>query len=379
MAWTRRHRGRKIAAVLTLIAIGAIGIWALRGLYGVPDLSRPTSRTLPASASTTAAAESGKSDEVLISLAGDGQLGDLAAVSAKHPDLAATLAESLASFVANDTGLRASDDWRAVANFRVFGAAVHDGEVWLFAHEFADTFSFTGGRLIEEGGMSAPIRIRLSSDSLACLSIDEPEDGEGYGESIDRMMPAWAAQRAAGSSYATDVHAVRDAAGRWAKPLVARNNLITLPRPAHADPHHHQPDVYGLPGLSAAVSGIRVRVIPVPRSSDETPGIDDLEKASTSPDGRFECFFPLTGWEGLVVRDNRTGQWMHVDGPRLDLTIDHIAWAGSTLLFDKVDVGYSEPRPEIMTSIHVEVDLSKRTVQRVVPLGPYTANWHPGR
>ena len=373
----RRACGMTLLAATLMFAGGAVG-GCTRAQQVVTAEQHRTSSTSASVTSSTATASSssivsGHSAIVRVTLAQDGALGNLSEVLAKRSDFASSLASSLASPVIR--GQDNGDGLLVVASFRVVGSTARGKELHLFAHELREGFDFRGGRLTEWGGMSAPVRIRLSGSTLACLGIDLPEDGEGFGSSLDRMMPQWAANRALSDPTAAEVQAVRDVAGVWARPMIARTPLVQLPRPTWTDPHRHVPDIYGLGALPQAVTGISVRVVPPPRSTDDTPGLGDLERESISPDKRYECFSPLTAWNGLVVHDKRTGQWMHVDGPGLDITIDRIAWASGMLCFDKVDVGFSEPRPKATTGVHVEIDLAKHTVDRVVPIGPYTANW----
>jgi hypothetical protein len=76
-----------------------------------------------------------------------------------------------------------------------------------------------------------------------------------------------------------------------------------------------------------------------------------------------------------VVSDTGTGSLVHVDSPGIGTgVIDRFAWRGHTLVFDIEDVGFSEPRPKEMTAAHVEVDLDRGVIERVVPVGPYSFN-----
>ncbi len=52
-----------------------------------------------------------------------------------------------------------------------------------------------------------------------------------------------------------------------------------------------------------------------------------------------------------------------------------IAWAGLTLAFGLVDVGFAEPRPRVMTKTRLEIDCAAARVTRVVSFGSYTNNW----
>lgn len=321
--------------------------------------------------STEAPPGQGDQSSILVSLATSGERGDLPKLLRKRPDLASALATAVAPQV--ESQARGFAGIHVAASFKIVGSATEGPEVWLFAHESLATFSVGGGRLIEEGGMSAPVRIRLSVDSLQPIAIDEPLDGSAYGPSIGKMMPEWASERAAAIQW--DGEALRAAAGRWAQRKGRLAELISLSKPAHSDPHSHEPNVYSLDAIQPDIHGFEVGEVTLSKS-DSTPNLDALEKVSSSPDGRFDCYVSLNGWNGVVVHDSRFERWLGVTGPGLGILIDDIAWVGDSLVFDKVDVGFSEPRPAQMTIIHVELDLSGPAIERVVPFGPHTGNWH---
>jgi hypothetical protein len=268
-----------------------------------------------------------------------------------------------------------SDTWkefggRSVASFQVIGSSSVDEEVWLFAHESLATFYIAGGRLIESGGMSVPVRVRLDAGDLRPLSIDMPSDGSEYAPSLKRLMPNWAVERL--FEVERDAQALRDAAGLWAKRSGLLPGLVAVAPPDHADPHNHQPDVYTLPAIPPDIHGFTVNIVERPRSTTDR----DLEWISKSRDGRFECFFNLGSGAVLVIHDRHSSRRLQVAGPGLDVTIENVQWVGDTIVFDKVDVGFGEPRPEQMTMVHVEINLEELSVVRVVPFGPYTSNSH---
>jgi hypothetical protein len=223
-----------------------------------------------------------------------------------------------------------------------------------------------------------PVRIVLSVDPLRVESIDEPEDGGGYGSSLARLMPAWAVNRLDQPDTDWDTQAVRDTAGAWAKRNGLLAQLISVQRPQHADPHHHVPDVYDLGVIRPSVSGFSVRTVQLSHAPRH-PNISDFEREFASRDGRYIYYYPISGyWPGVVIHDLKAHRWLHVAGPGLDLDErQNFDWVGNTLVFDAVDVGFSRPRPRPMTMIHVEIDLEKPAIERVVPIGPYTGNWPP--
>lgn len=78
------------------------------------------------------------------------------------------------------------------------------------------------------------------------------------------------------------------------------------------------------------------------------------------------------------MHDAQRGRWLAIDGPGVALmttTDAGYAWAGTTLVFDIVDVGFSEPRPKVMTMARIEIDCAAARISRVVPFGPFTGNW----
>lgn len=151
----------RIAVLIIAAVILAGGAYALDMLASSstedehPKFSPPNSRADETTITHT--------PDVLVSFAQNGERGQLAELLNQKPNLASKLSASLAPLVQ-------SNSWKGpgrhtVASFQVIGASITDKELWLFAHESQATFYIAGGRLIESGGMSVPVRVRLSAGS----------------------------------------------------------------------------------------------------------------------------------------------------------------------------------------------------------------------
>lgn len=309
--------------------------------------------------------------DVFVAFAADGERGDLPGLLTRRPDLGTRLATDLVPLLEAevetwDDGL---PDPYTAASYRIIGAGTDGDEIHLYAHESVECFAFDGGRLMDDFTASyGPVRIRLSP-SLLPLAIDWPQGmGGDYLSSCEELLPKWALGPALLQN--PDKQTLRRAAGRWVARTGRLPELRRLPRPGHADPHGHSPDVYTLGALPDEVHGLSV-------AEARPPTVRANDKLASSPDGRFACYMPDD--EVLFVHDARLDRWLRIEGPGIynaDLA-DNFSWAGDVLVFDIVDVGFSMPRPMKMSKAHVEVDLGSARIARVVPLGPHTGNWRP--
>jgi hypothetical protein len=317
-----------------------------------------------------------RSTDVIVSFAEDGKRGDLPELISKHPDLATTLARSLAPHVRAEAKghFHQKRDSLVVANYRVFGAATGASGVRLFASERVETFGSGGGRLFEGGGvsLSGPVVITLSST----LRPRRFEYGDEFcdHDANAKLMPQWAWQR--WWKLGGDVQVLRQAASRWFEASGRTVRLVHLPSPSHADPHQHPYDVYALGVIPAKASGFSISRVPAPRLYGGGPMTDQQQGVSRSPDGRFTVYWPRAR-PAVLVHDGRGDRWLHLDGPGLySGYVSRWAWASDTLTFDVIDIG-REQSPSEMTKVHIEVDWAARRVTRVVPVGPYTGNAQP--
>jgi hypothetical protein len=342
-------------------------VFALGALAGCETRPKPSPLKTGVSAETTS-----RYADVVVAFARNGQRGDLASLLASRPGFPSQLAAALIP-TRTMTGENDRSHWFGAYFIGGASYSPRAGLITLYAHELDEVFVIAGGRLVETSGESMPVRIVLSEQPLHVESIDMPADGEGYGASVARMMPSWAADRLDQLDTDWDTRALRDAAGRWSKRSGLLARFISISRPHHADPHHHVPSVYGLRVIPPGASGLSVHVVhlwEVPRH----PNLGDFEMESTSSDGRFVYYWPISGyWSGLLIRDQEKNRWLHVGGPQLDLPM-RVTWVGTTLVFDVADVGFGEPRTRKTTITHVEVDLERPAIERVVPIGSYTGN-----
>lgn len=323
--------------------------------------------------------------DITVAFANNGRRGTLPDLLATHPALGESLAKQLPPLLAANAAPR--PDQFVVGTYRIVAAARTKAGIDIYAQSTYGVFAFAGGRLFEggcSGGFSGPVRIRLTRD-LQAVAIDEPDafdDDDG-----SSIMPSWVATRINGMGDDRDDEiGLQKMAGRVVASRLPR--LVHLPAPDHANPLRDQthvyangplddanspdpPDLYAMGAIPDPANGFAVRVVGAPQAAANP------ERLMSSPDRRFVCYLSLDGPHGLYVHDVLKHAWLAIDGPSLLDEADTwtAAWAGDTLVFDIVDVGFSEPRPPVLTKTHVEVDLSARRVTRVVPFGPYTGNW----
>jgi hypothetical protein len=315
--------------------------------------------------SNQATSSDGRAQIVMVSLAQDGERGDLPALMSERSDLAkalsAGLAETVQLFWEGD-----EESQLAIASYVVIGAANEDGGVSLYARKDLMTYAVLGGRLAEVGGDSSPVRIRTGLD-LAVQGIDEPSDTDYEESDPSEYMPAWALDR---TEFEIDYNLLDDAAWGWAKEGGLLPTLVAQTRPDRDDPHGHTPDIYSLGQIPASTNGFTLEQAEAPELVDGEPNPEDYELVSVSDDSRFICY--LVG--GLLFHDTQENKWYELDGPNMYGLEQDYAWAGHVLAFDVVDMGFNQEDLEKTSSIHVEVDLDTMQVERVVPFGPYTLN-----
>ncbi len=359
---------RRLASLAVAASI-AVGALALAGC-GQPGEPGAIVEIVPAPAlgpylmnETTTA--DGRAQIVMVSLAQDGERGDLPALMKENGGLAESLSASLAAtvqlFWEGD-----EESQLAIASYVIVGATREEGQVSLYARKDMMVYSVLGGRLAEVGGDSAPVRIRAGLD-FTVSGVDEPSDADYDEGNLGDYMPAWALDR---TDFDVDLRVFDDTAWRWAKDGGHLPALVAQARPAHEDPHGHSPDVYGLGELPDVVNGFTAQQVDAPELIDGEPSPEDYELVTTSPDSRFVCY--LTG--GLLVHDLQADAWYQIDGPNMYGLEQDYAWAGHVLVFDLVDMGFTVVDLEQTSLIHVEVDLDTKRVERVVPIGPNTLN-----
>lgn len=364
----RKERRIKCATSLVLLVV-AIGIGAL-----MPGCSIGADDATPAFVPGITSHFTGKRSDTFVLVAKNGERGYLPALLASRPGLASELAEELLP-KGVDSG------YRHEAAFLVAGAERTQTAIYLYVLEGEDVFRVLGGRLILDNAWWVPVRVRLSETTLRVQGVDEPFDSD-YSE-LRRIMPEWAVRRLGNLSPPTRLSRVlQKTAWRWAVRNDLLAHLVSLPRPDHVDPHHHVQDIYGLRAIPQRENGFSVRVAGAPpwnKSPYEPPEdrFGNFEQESTSPDGRFLLYESLGGPSRIVVHDLELSRWVDIRGPNIDLVL-HFSWVGRTLVFDKDDLGLGwDAGLKPATIVHVEVDLEKPAVDRVVPIGPYTGNWPP--
>lgn len=355
--------------IFVVVAATIVGGLVLAGC-GEADESDAAVEIVPAPAlgpylSSQATSSDGRAEIVMVSLAQDGERGDLPSLMKENNNLAKTLSAGLAStvqlFWEGD-----EESQLAIASYVIIGAAVEEGQVSLYAREDVMTYAVLGGRLAEVGGDAAPARIRTNLD-FAVSGVDQPSDTDYDEGDLSDYMPTWALDR---TEFDSDLHMLDDAAWRWAKDGGRLPALVAQTRPNHEDPHGHSPDVYSLGELPASVNGFTVKQADPPELVNGEPNPEDYELVATSEDSRFTCY--LAG--GLLFHDTQADKWYQLDGPNMYGLEQDYAWVGHVLVFDVVDMGFNQADLEQMSSIHVEVDLDTLQVERVVPFGPYTLN-----
>jgi hypothetical protein len=315
--------------------------------------------------SNQATSSDGRAEVFMVSLAQDGERGDLPSLMSENSDLAKTVSAGLASTV--QLFWDGDDESQlAVASYVIIGAASEDGQVSLYARKDLMTYAVLGGRLAEVGGDTIPVRIRTTLD-FKVSSVDEPSETDYDEGDLSEYMPTWALDR---TEFDTDMHLLDDAAWRWAKDGGRLPALTAQTRPNHEDPHGHSPDVYSLGEIPASVNGFTLTKVDPPELVEGEPNPEDYELVATSEDSRFVCY--LVG--GLLFHDTQTDKWYQLDGPNLNGLEEDYAWAGHVLVFDVVDLGLDQTDLEHTGSVHVEADLDTMHVDRVVPFGPYTLN-----
>jgi hypothetical protein len=366
--------------VLVMVVSALVGGLVLAGCGQAAQPSQPTEpaqsdsvvETVPVSApalgpyvSNPATSSDGRAEIVMVSLAQDGERGDLPALMKGNSDLAKTLSANLAStvqlFWEGD-----EESQLAIASYVIIGAATEDGQVSLYARKDLMTYAVLGGRLAEVGGDAAPVRIRAGLD-FTVSGVDEPSDTDYDEGNLSDYMPTWALDR---TEFDSDLRVIDDAAWRWAKDGNRLPALVAKTRPSHEDPHGHSPDVYSLGELPASANGFTVKQGDPPDLIDGEPNPEDYELVANSEDARFACY--LVG--GLLFHDTQTDKWYQLDGPNMYGLEQDYAWVGHVLVFDVVDMGFNQADLDQTSSIHVEVDLDTMQVEGVVPIGPYTLN-----
>ena len=255
---------------------------------------------------------------------------------------------------------------------KVAGAAESEGGVEVYADMWEQWLSLDGWQPVQGTGGVYPVRIRLARDGAAfhIEGVEGPQDGEGYGASLDEMLPKWARDR-------VDLQESRDemqdalwvAAADWARPHVPADLFVDQPPAAIPDPHGHQPASSEYRMLAAKYVDCELAEVAAPTSDDY-----QAEFAYPSEDGRFRLFFPLSG-DGVVVKDTQSGEWWSVRAPGRPTiavspgTFDPV-WHGHTLFIDfATTMDPFEP-----TQTHYEIDFDSPKVIRAVPLGPLSFN-----
>jgi hypothetical protein len=315
--------------------------------------------------SNQATSADGRSEIFMVSLTLDGERGDLPSLMSQNGQLAEAISSGLAStvqlFWEGD-----AESQLAVASYVIIGATLEEGQISLYARKDVMTYAVLGGRLAEVGGDAAPVRIRAGLD-FKVTGVDEPSDAELDEGSLADYMPSWALDR---TEFDSDLHTLDDAAWKWAKDGGRMPALVAQTRPDYEDPHDHSPDIYSLSEIPASATGFTIKQVDTPELVGGEPNPEDYELVATSEDSRFVCY--LTG--GLLFHDIQTDKWYGLDGPNMYGLEQDYAWVGHVLVFDLVDMGFTQADIEQMSRIHVEVDLDTMQVLRVVPIGPYTLN-----
>lgn len=257
----------------------------------------------------------------------------------------------------------------------VFGAVEKGDRVEVYAELYEGWWYLDGWQPVLEGGGIYPARIRLTrkDDSFALAGVDEPEDGEGYGRSLDRIMPGWA-RRLSNDDRTRDRMraAIWRQAAVWAKPTLPADLFTEQPEQTALDPHRHEPPSSTLRMLRA--DHVKFGLVKMPR-----PNVDDYQEefGIRSSDGRFHLHSMLAGeHEGSAIEDTQEGVWYAVEAPgeQWGAVSEAVgfdpAWEDHTLFIDFATV--IDPRDP--TLVHYELDMDQLKVVRAIPMGPLSFN-----
>ncbi len=256
----------------------------------------------------------------------------------------------------------------------IAGAAETDDGVDVYADLWEAWYSLAGWQPVDGSAAIYPARIRLkrAGDSLRFEGFDIPEDGEGYGASLDEILPRWVRDRV--DSDVTREHmqkAIWAAAEDWAAEHVPEDLFVDQVKSTVADPHGHRPPSSRYHMLAPRYVDCTLTAIAPPPSDSY-----QAEFAQASDDGRFRLHHLLSGDVKVAVEDTNSGTWHALIAPGEPLgavsgTVGFDpAWVGHTLFID-FDTVVDPYQP---TSTHYEVDFDSMRVVRAVPMGPLSFN-----
>jgi hypothetical protein len=255
----------------------------------------------------------------------------------------------------------------------IAGAARTETGTDVYATVWAQWFSLAGWQPVQGSGSIYPATIRLATDGAGFRldGVQAPQDGEGYVESLARIMPDWARAEADTDEARSRMRdALWSAASEWVKPHVPADLFVDQSPSTTPDAHGHEPPSSEYKMLAAHYIDCKLTATAAPPFDSYQP-----QYAVVSEDGRFRLHFLLDG-RGMAVEDTQSATWRLIEAPGESLgAVDGTAgfdptWSGHTLFIDLETI--IDPYEATLT--HYEIDFDSMTVIRAVPMGPLSFN-----
>jgi hypothetical protein len=353
-----------------LVAILLLGVFLSGCGYATADSpvtsSVPSVSTTPPSVTTTSSVSK---CETVILLPEDNPGApdnETAQVFADHPNLTQALETALPAQVAS-----ATETCHPVVVISVGGASIDEDTATVYAQVFEEWWSIEGTQPVEMSASVCPTRIQLkrTGDAFTVSAIDQPQDGEGFSDSLDSLFPAWVRDAVSGDSRPLQEEMWEHVAV-WAGAQLPADAFVTQPPSVYSDPHGHEPS-------SSAFEMLNPKYVSASVAPMGKPADGDIEPGPVSADGRFRLYYVIGAIDAQVaIEDTAKGIWLAVRAPgTVDLKVMDCpgfdpAWQGATLFVDFCTV--HDPYDSTIT--HYEIDCDSVEVIRAVPMGPLSLN-----